>query len=88
MIEEKFELVPPEIEYMSARYVLSIPITDRHLENPWQLRLRAAKLLERRLGDQVQLTTLKVKKPSMILKSLARLRNQVPNARLYVTVKF
>jgi len=88
MTEEKFELIPPEIEYMSAQYVLAIPVTDRHLNNPWKLRLRAAKLLERKLGDHVQLTALKVKRPGLKARLTAWLHHQVPTARLYVTVKF
>ena len=85
---EKFDVIPPEIEYMSARYTIHVPVTDRHFENPWKLRLFAAKLLERRIGDQIQLTSLKVKKPGPAAKAVAKLRHQIPNAQLRETIKF
>jgi len=85
---EIFDLIPPETHYLSTRYLVQIPIDDRHLQDRWELRKHAAKLVERSLGDEVQVTSLKVRKPHIISKSVARLRHQTPCARAYVTVKF
>lgn len=86
--EDKFVLAPPELGYVSEKYVLKVPVTDRHLHNPWHLHLYASQLLERQLGDQVQVDTLKVKKPHLPTRAAARLLRREPHARLYVTVKF
>lgn len=86
--EEPFDLVPPETHYLSTRYVVKIPVTDRHLQDRWELRKHAAHMVERALGDEVQVTSLKVRKPHLLRKSYARMRGQVPCARAYVTIKF
>jgi len=85
---ETFDLVPPETHYLSTRYMVKIPVTDRHLQDRWELRKHATHMVERALGDEVQVTSLKVRKPHLLRKSLARLRGQVPCARAYVTIKF
>lgn len=79
---------PPEITYISSVHVLKIPVTDEHLGHPWQLRLYAAELLAQEIGDEAQMTELKVKGPSVLSKSVARLFKRTPNARLYATIKF
>lgn len=86
--EDKFILAPPELGYVSERYVLRVPVTDRHLHNPWHLHVYAAELLERQLGDEVQVTSLKVKKPHLPTRTAAKILHREPQARLYVTVKF
>lgn len=86
--EDKFVLAPPELGYVSEKYVLRIPVTDRHLHNPWHLHVYAANLLERRLGDEVEVTSLKVKKPHLPSRTAARLLRREPQARLFITVKF
>lgn len=86
--QDTFDLVPPETHYLSTRYMVKIPVTDRHLQDRWELRKHAAHLVERALGDEVQVTSLKVRKPHLLGKSYARLRGQVPCARAYVTIKF
>jgi len=86
--EETFDLIPPETHYLSTKYMVRIPVTDQHLRDRWELRKHAAHLVERSLGDEVQVTALKVRKPHLLRKSYARLRGQVPCARAYVTIKF
>jgi hypothetical protein len=86
--DDRFDLVPPETHYLSSSYMVRIPVTDKHLRDRWELRKHAAKLVERSIGDEVQITSFKVKKPHMVRKSVARLRGQVPYARAYVTIKF
>jgi hypothetical protein len=80
--------VPPDTHYLAERYVVRLPVSDPHLADPWKLRLHVAKIMERRLGDEIQLTSLKVRQPHVISKSLARLRKREPSARMYVTIKF
>lgn len=87
-IPEDLPMAPPDTQYLSERYIVEIPISDERLKNPWQLRLYAEKELEGRLGDEVQLTSLKVKKPRALARSKARLLKREPTVRLYVTVKF
>lgn len=79
---------PPEIKYISSVHVLKIPVTDEHLGHPWELRLYAAELLAQEIGDEAQMTELKVKGPSVMNKTVAKLLRRVPNARLYATIKF
>ncbi|MBX4199493.1 hypothetical protein KW789_01200 [Candidatus Saccharibacteria bacterium] len=88
MLEEQVPLQPPEPEYISARYVIRVPARDEVLRDRWRLRLYAEKLLEERLGDEVQLTSLKIKKPKAISKSISKIRKKEPKARLYITIKF
>ena len=86
--DNQFNLVPPETHYLSTRYMVRIPVNDKHMRDRWELRKHAASLVERSLGDEVQITSFKVKKPHMVRKSIARMRGQVPYARAYVTIKF
>lgn len=88
MNEDKLPFQPPESGYVTEVHVLKVPITDQHLKNPWELRKYAEKLLEQKLGDAVQLTHLKVKKPNRVSKRIARFFNRVPQARLHITIKF
>jgi hypothetical protein len=88
MNEDQLPFEPPETRYISANYVLKVPITDPHFDSPWKLRVYASKLINQRIGDEVQLTSMKVKKPTLTNKSLAKIFNRTPNARLYVTTKF
>lgn len=85
---EKFGLVPPEIDYISSKFRIKLPIDDTHFSDPWKLRIYAAKLLQKEIGDEVQLTTMKVKRPLFIHRLGSRLFGRVPNARLYITIKF
>jgi hypothetical protein len=40
------------------------------------------------LGDEAQITSLKVKKPGLLERLTSRLRHRTPNAHLHVTIKF
>ena len=87
-VPEDLPFAPPEMHYLSTRYVVRIPVTDEHLKDRWELRVYAAKLVERKLGDEAQVTAMKIRRPHLISKTKAKLRNQVPQARLLLTVKF
>ena len=86
--QEKLDLIPPETQYIVTKRVIKVPVSDEHLKDLWQLRLYAEKLVEHQLGDEVQLTGLKVKKPHLVHKATARLLRREPIARLYLTIKF
>jgi hypothetical protein len=85
---EDLPFAPPDLEYLSELYIVEVPLGDEHLADRWKLRLYAEKVLEKRLGDSVQLTSMKVKKPRVVGKAKAKLLKREPVARLYVTVKF
>jgi hypothetical protein len=84
----KMPVVIPDQHYLAEKYLVKIPASDKRLKNKWELRKYAAKLVEQRIGDEIQLTSLKVKKPHWFSKFKAHLFNREPQARLYVTVKF
>jgi hypothetical protein len=89
--EEKLEdlpFAPPETKELAERYVVLIPISDDRIHDRWELRLYAEKQLETRLGDSVQLTSMKVHKPHLVSKTKARILKRQPEARLIVTIKF
>jgi hypothetical protein len=86
--EDKLDIVPPETHYLSSKYVVEIPVSDLNFSDRWELRLHASKLVEKKLGDEAQITSLKLKKPHLFKKRLAKWRGEVPYARAYVTVKF
>jgi hypothetical protein len=87
--EEGFPLVAPELKYLSAKYVVKLPVTDKHLtKSRWDLRVYVERLIERKLGDEIQMTSMKIRKPHLLAKTWARLRHQVPSTRMYVTIKF
>jgi hypothetical protein len=86
--EDKLSFLPPEPQYIAEQEVYKIPISDWHLKKPWELRLYASELVTRHLGDEVQVTSLKLKKPRAVRKTWAKLRRQEPTARLFVTIKF
>ena len=79
---------PPDLHYLVERYIVRIPVSDERIGDRWQLRLYAEKELEQRLGDSVQLTSLRVHKPHLLSKTRALLLKSEPQARLVVTVKF
>jgi hypothetical protein len=87
-IEDHMALVAPEVDFISTRYVVKIPYNDEHFKDHWKLRLYAAKLVERKLGDDVQLTSLKIHKPSSWNRIVAKMLGRIPSAKLYVTLKF
>ena len=87
-VPEDLPFAPPEMHYLSTRYIVHIPVTDEHLRDRWELRVYASKLVEHKLGDEAQVTAMKIRRPHLISKTKARLRNQVPQARLLLTVKF
>jgi hypothetical protein len=83
-----YPMVPPETHFLADRYVVKVPISDPHFQNPWELRVHVAKLLKRHLGDEVELTSMKVKKPHLIARTKAKVLKQEPCARAIVTIKF
>lgn len=85
---EDLPFAPPEMHYLSTRYVVHIPVTDEHLSDRWKLRVYATELVERKLGDEVQVTAMKIRKPHLISKTRSKIRKEVPHARIFVTVKF
>lgn len=85
---EELAVIPPETQHLSKKFLVRIPATDRHFKSPWHLRLYALQLLEQQIGDEVQLTSMRVKKPRLLSKGTARLRGREPVARLYVTIEF
>lgn len=85
---EELPFVPPETHELSEIYVVRVPVSQAPWHNRWQLRLYAEKELEQRLGDSVQLTSMKVHKPHLISKTKARILKREPEARLIVTIKF
>jgi hypothetical protein len=85
---DKLAFEPPEPGYISEKEVFEIPLTDPRLQKPWELRLYATELVRKRLGDEAQVTSLKVKKPGVLSKARARLSGQEPLAHLCVTIKF
>ena len=87
-IPEDLPFAPPDMEYLSELYLVEIPVDDEHFADRWKLRLYAEKVLEERLGDSVQLTSMKVKKPHAVGRAKAKLLKRQPIARIYVTVKF
>lgn len=81
-------IIPPETNYIVEKRELWIPVDDPHLKDKWQLRLYAEKLIEQQMGDEVQLTGLKVKKPGPLHRTRAKFKKQEPQVRLIVTIKF
>jgi hypothetical protein len=87
-IQQDLPLIPPEVRFLSDRYIVKLPLSDPHFKNPWELRLHVAKILEGHLGDTIELTSLKIRRPHFIAKTKARLLKREPYARAYVTLKF
>jgi hypothetical protein len=85
---EDLPFAPPEMHYLSTCYIVHIPITDEHFNDRWKLQVYATKLVERKLGDEVQVTGMKIRKPHLISKTRAKLRKEVPHARIFITVRF
>ena len=85
---EEYPMVPPEVHFLSDRYVVKLPVSQMPKGSAWDLRLHIAGVLEQRLGDHVEVKSLKVKKPHLIAKSKARLLKREPVVRAFVTVEF
>jgi len=88
MNDEELPFQPPEPKYVTEKHVVKIFASDEHLNNPWELRKYAETLLESRLGDNVQLTSIKVKKPNFLTKRLFLLLHRELMVKLKVTIKF
>ena len=87
-IEEKLAFEPPEPGYIAEKQVFLISMNESRMRTPWGLRLYAEELVRERLGDDAQITSVKVKKPKLMSKAKAKLSHQEPPARLCVTIKF
>lgn len=90
-VEETLEdlpFAPPDMHYLAEHYVVKIPLSHISGEKGWDLRLHVAKILQNAIGDEIELTNLKLRQPHLMAKSIARLRRHEPYARAYVTVKF
>ena len=85
---EEYPMVPPEVHFLSDKYVVKLPVSQLPSGSAWDLRLHIAGVLEQRLGDHVEVKSLKLKKPHLIAKSKARLLKREPVVRAYVTVEF
>lgn len=85
---EKLAFEPPEPQYITEREKFMIDLSDTRLKNPWGLRLYASELVRQKIGDDAQITSVKVKKPGLFRKTLIKLKGQKPYALLYVTIKF
>lgn len=88
IMPEKLAFEPPEPQYITEKEIFDIPISDQHLKKPWGLRLYASELVQQRLGDEAQVTSIKVKKPGILEKTKAKWSSREPYARLQVTIKF
>jgi hypothetical protein len=85
---EGLPFAPPDTHYLAKRYLVLIPNSDSRVSDRWQLRLYAEKQLEKELGDEVQLTSMKVHRPHLAAKTKAWLQRREPQTRLLVTIKF
>ena len=81
-------MAPPEMHYVAERYIVKLPLSNISFDDPWKLRLHVTKVLESHLGDAVELTSMKIRKPHFVAKTKARLLKREPCARAFVTVKF
>jgi hypothetical protein len=88
IVQEDYPMVPPEVHFLADKYVVKVPISDPHLDSPWDLRVHVAKLLQSHLGDEIELTSMKVKKPHLIAKAKAKVFKHEPCAKAIVTIKF
>jgi hypothetical protein len=87
-MQNRFPMEPPEARDINESYILRVPVTDKHLSDREQLQTYAKQLLEKQLGDEVDLISLRVKKPNFVARLLAKLFNRTPQVKLYLTVKF
>jgi len=86
--EDKLAFEPPEPGYIAERQIFLIPMDESRLRTPWGLRLYAEELVRERLGDDAQITSVKLKGPKLLSKAKAKISHQEPPARLCVTIKF
>lgn len=86
--ENGFPLIPPEVHFLANQYIFKLPMDDLRSRSPWELRVHVAKMLEYHLGDEVEMTGMKIKKPHLIAKAKARVLRREPYARAIVTIKF
>lgn len=87
-MEEKLPMQPPEPEYVSEKYTFNVPYSDIRSKSPWERRLYAENLVEDSVDKDVQLTSLQIKKPSLLRRILSRVKHQEAEAKLLVTIKF
>jgi hypothetical protein len=87
-IEDDLAIAPPVAESISAKYIIKLPVSDAHFKNLEAIKAYATKLLEKKLGDDVEINRLKIKKPGLASKLVSKVFDKTPNARLYITVDF
>ncbi|MGH7156811.1 MAG: hypothetical protein ACREGG_01735 [Candidatus Saccharimonadales bacterium] len=88
ILRHELPVAPPETRFLSERYIVELPIASTSFDDPWQLRVHVAKVLESHLGDEVQLTSMKIRHPHLVAKTKAKLLKREPCARAFVTIKF
>ena len=87
-MSERLAFEPPEPQYIAEKEVFEIPLSDPRLNKLWELRLYAIELVKQKVGDEAQVTSLEVKKPRLMRKTLAKLHGREPKVRLCITIKF
>ena len=85
---EELDIAPPVPECISAHYLIKVPASDRHLKSDESINSYATKLLEKKLGDKIELKSLRVSKPGLTNRATSKLFRKTPNAKLYATVEF
>ncbi len=75
-------------QFIYESYTVAVPLKDSFLDDPTEVKKYAKKTIKKHLGDEVDVSKVKVKKPGMFKKSMSKLVGRQPMAHLLVVTKF
>jgi hypothetical protein len=83
------EFIPESVnQFIFSTHKILVDSSLKSLQNPETAKRYAKRIINRVVGDEAEVSSIKVKMPSIISKSLAKLSKKTPQARLYVVTKF
>lgn len=80
----------PEIENQTifSKHKILVDSSLKSLQTPEGVNSYAKKAVKRVIGDDAEISAVKLKRPNIFKKASAKLFNRTPQAKLYVTTKF
>jgi hypothetical protein len=86
--EDNFTVEDINSQYLFSTHEILVDNSLKSLNTPEGLKAYAAKTLKRIMGDEVTVSSVKLKRPGLISKLASKKKGKNPQARLYVITKF
>jgi hypothetical protein len=86
-IEEEFKLNLDK-QFILSKHEILVDSTLKSLQSPEGIKRYTKTALRRIMGDDAEVSDIKLKMPSILVRLKAKLLKRTPQARIFVTTKF